>query len=74
MGQDTAQLSGSKPVMGEARHEPVVRAETESEDSVTELEGGQADSDQEPGSAPGRRQVGETNTHALNSSGGQKTS
>lgn len=51
-------------------------AESDSEGAQTELEGGQADEgEQASGSAPGQRQVGETNTQAINApSNGQKTS
>ena len=49
-----------------------MRAETDSDGSIVELEGGQADSAQDSGSGQGRKQVGETNTHASNAADGQK--
>ena len=59
---------------GESRSE---LDESDSDEILTEqLEGGQADSGQDSGGAPGRRQVAETNTQAINSSsnGQHKTS
>lgn len=76
MGEDTAQ--GPTQKEGDALRRLASgpgSVESDAEETLTELEGGQVDSGQESGGAPGRRQVGETNTQAINSSSnGHKTS